>query len=60
MLITIITAALATPCTVWNCHGTRDSKVPLGECQALEDLSGLKNTLISPLHLSHFQVGDEK
>lgn len=60
MLITIITAALATPCAVWNCHGTRESKVPLGECQALEDLSGLKNTLISSLHLSHFELGGGK
>lgn len=38
MLITIVAVALATPLTVWSCHGTRGSKIPLGECWALERL----------------------
>lgn len=38
MLITIMTIALTTPLTVWKCHGTGDSKMPLEECLALGGL----------------------
>lgn len=48
MLITIVTITWATPLTVWNCHGTRESKVPLGEYFALGKLECIKGEHLGP------------